>query len=266
MSARAFQKDTEECLEAGMNAHIVKPIDPTVLYEEMAKFLPVAAETPHASNGHDSDLSQDDKNFISYFQKVRDFDAESGLYHANNNRNMYLKIMQGFVRDYGGNSFNLRSLIEEFHYEEATRIVHTIKGLCGTIGSTHVQNLAASLEAELEQKQCNFGNYNVFEEKLHALIEDLQIVLTDIASEQNATVQKSHDPEAAQKLMAAVKALKDAVDTCSSTQCKRILDGIENIAFEPNQEVLLHKLKELLDDYDFSEASEILETLEKTLV
>jgi CheY-like chemotaxis protein len=265
MSARAFQKDTEECLEAGMNAHIVKPIDPTVLYEEMAKFLPVAAETPHASNGHDSDLSQDDKNFIAYFQKVRDFDAESGLYHANNNRNMYLKILQGFVRDYGGNSFNLRSLIEEFHYEEATRIVHTIKGLCGTIGSTHVQNLAASLEAELEQKQCNFGNYNVFEEKLHALIEDLQIVLTDIASEQNTTVQKTHDPEAAQKLATAVKELKDAVDTCSSTQCKRILDGIENIAFEPNQEVLLHKLKELLDDYDFSEASEILESLEKTL-
>ena len=94
----------------------------------------------------------------------------------------------------------------------------------------------------------------------------MQIVLTDIASEQNATVQKSHDPEAAQKLMAAVKALKDAVDTCSSTQCKRILDGIENIAFEPNQEVLLHKLKELLDDYDFSEASEILDSLEKTLV
>ena len=266
MSARAFQKDTEECLEAGMNAHIVKPIDPTILYEEMAKFLPVAAETPHVANGKDSDLSQDDKEFLSRFQKVRDFDAESGLYHANNNRNMFLKILQGFVRDYGGNSFNLRSLIEEFHYEEATRIVHTIKGLCGTIGSTHVQNLAASLEAELEQKQCNFGNYNVFEEKLHALIEDLQIVLTDIASEQNTPVQKTHDPEAAQKLMTAVKALKDAVDTCSSTQCKRILDGIENIAFEPNQEVLLHKLKELLDDYDFSEASEILDSLEKTLV
>jgi HPt (histidine-containing phosphotransfer) domain-containing protein len=179
---------------------------------------------------------------------------------------MYLKILQGFVRDYGGNSFNLRSLIEEFHYEEATRIVHTIKGLCGTIGSSHVQNLAASLEAELEQKQCNFSCYNVFEERLRALIEDLQIVLTDIASEQNTSVQKTQDPEANKKLAEAVKELKDAVDTCSSTRCKRILDGIESIAFEPNQEVLLHKLKELLDDYDFSEASEILETLEKTLM
>ena len=265
MSARAFQKDTEECLEAGMNAHIVKPIDPTVLYEEMAKFLPVAAETPTSGGGRNSDLSQDDKEFLSYFQKVRDLDAESGLYHANNNHNMYLKILQGFVRDYGGNSFNLRTLIEEFHYEEATRIVHTIKGLCGTIGSSHVQNLAASLEAELEQRQCNFSCYNVFEERLRALIEDLKIVLTDIASEQNSTVQKTQDPEANKKLADAVKELKDAVDTCSSTRCKRILDGIESIAFEPNQEVLLHKLKELLDDYDFSEASEILETLEKTL-
>ena len=265
MSARAFQKDTEECLEAGMNAHIVKPIDPTVLYEEMAKFLPVAAETPNVGNSDAPDLTQDDKEFLAYFQKVKDFDAESGLYHVNNNRNMFLKILQGFVRDYGGNSFNLRALIEQFHYEEATRIVHTIKGLCGTIGSNNVQKLAADLEAELEQKQCDFSVYNKFEERLRALIGDLQIVLSDIVSEQNAPVQKTQDPEANKKLTEAVKALKDAVDTCSSTQCKRILDGIENIAFEPNQEVLLHKLKELLDDYDFSEASEILETLEKTL-
>ena len=265
MSARAFQKDTEECLEAGMNAHIVKPIDPTVLYEEMAKFLPVAAETPNVGDSDAPDLTQDDREFLAYFQKVKDFDAESGLYHVNNNRNMFLKILQGFVRDYGGNSFNLRSLIEQFHYEEATRIVHTIKGLCGTIGSSNVQKLAADLEAELEQKQCDFSVYNKFEERLRALIGDLQIVLSDIVSEQNTPVQKTQDPEANKKLADAVKELKDAVDTCSSTQCKRILDGIENIAFEPNQEVLLHKLKELLEDYDFSEASEILESLEKTL-
>ena len=265
MSARAFQKDTEECLEAGMNAHIVKPIDPTVLYEEMAKFLPVAAETPHVGQSDTPDLSQDDKDFLGYFQKVKDFDAESGLYHVNNNRNMFLKILQGFVRDYGGNSFNLRSLIEQFHYEEATRIVHTIKGLCGTIGSNNVQNLAANLEAELEQKQCDFSVFNKFEEHLRDLIADLQIVLSDIVSEQNTPVQKTQDPEAEKKLADAVRDLKEAVDTCSSTRCKRILDGIENIAFEPNQEVLLHKLKELLEDYDFSEASEILESLEKTL-
>lgn len=265
MSARAFKKDTEECLEAGMNAHIVKPIDPTILYEELAKFLPVAAETQGAAKDDEADISQDDKDFISHFQKVKNFDAESGLYHVNNNRNMFLKILQGFVRDYGGNSFNLRSLIEQFHYEEATRIVHTIKGLCGTIGASHVQNLAATLEADLEQKQCNFSDYNLFEENLRELVDELNIVLTDIVTEQNEPVQKVDDPEAEKKLREAIVALKEAVDTCSSTQCKRILDGIEGIAFEKSQEVLLRKLKELLEDYDFSEAAEILDSLEKSL-
>ena len=266
MSARAFKKDTEECLEAGMNAHIVKPIDPTVLYDEMAKFLPIAAETPgNKGKEEDAGLSDADASFIIHFQKVRNFDAESGLYHVNSNRNMYLKILLGFVRDYGGKSFNLRSLIEQFHYEEATRIVHTIKGLCGTIGANHVQNMAAKLEADLEQKQCNFGDYNAFEENLHGLVEDLNIVLNDIVSEQNEPVAKVDDPEAAKKLREAVSALKEAVDTCSSTMCKRILDRVEGIAFEKNQEALLRKFKEFIDDYDFGEASEILESLEKSL-
>ena len=265
MSARAFQKDTEECLEAGMNAHIVKPIDPTILYEEMAKFLPIAAETPSVGKGKESDLSQEDEAFLVHFQKVKNLDAKSGLYHVNNSRPMYLKILQGFVRDYGGNSFNLRALIEQFHYEESTRIVHTIKGLCGTIGANHVQNLAATLEADLEKKQCNFNDYNVFEENLHGLIQELDVVLNDIVTEQNEPAQKIEDPEAANKLRRAVNELKDAVDTCSSTQCKRILDSVEDIAFEKNQEVLLRKLKELIDDYDFSEAAEIIESLEKTL-
>ena len=94
MSARAFQKDKEECFEAGMNAHIVKPIDPTVLYEEMAKFLPIASETAETQTtttvvSSDSvQLSSDDKDFAARFQKIPDFDISAGLYHANNNRTL----------------------------------------------------------------------------------------------------------------------------------------------------------------------------------
>ena len=263
MSARAFKKDTEECLEAGMNAHIVKPIDPTILYDELAKFLPIAAETP--GNAEKQQRSQDDESFVLHFQKVKNFDAEAGLYHVNNDRNMFLKILQGFVRDYDNKTFGLRSQIEQFHYEESARIVHTIKGLCGTIGANHVQSLAAAIENELEEKQCNFDEFNVFEEKLQELVEDLKVVLTDIVTEQNVPAQKVHDPEAASKLQSALNTLKDAVDTCSSTQCKRILESIEGIAFDNTQEVMLRKLKEVIEDYDFSKAAEIVESLEKTL-
>lgn len=265
MSARAFQKDTEECLAAGMNAHIVKPIDPSLLYEELAKFLSVAAESSKMmADDESSDLSQEDSEFLAKFQKIRDLDAESGLYHSNSNRNVFLKILQGFVRDYGGTSFNLRKMVESNHYEEACRIVHTIKGLCGTIGANHLQNLGATLESQLSQNQCDNGDFGTFEKLLQEMTSDLEVVLSSIASEQ-VVVAKKKDPQAKEKLQKLVDELKEALDICSATRCKRCLDEVEGIAFENNQDVLIGKLKELVDDYDFSEASEVLESLEKTL-
>ena len=39
MTANAFAEDVKECLEAGMNAHIAKPIYPEVLFGTMVKFF-----------------------------------------------------------------------------------------------------------------------------------------------------------------------------------------------------------------------------------
>ena len=269
MSARAFQKDKEECYEAGMNSYIVKPIDPSLLYEDLAKYLPLAAEgsgSPvKAVIAEKAPLSEEDNNFISQFLKVRNFDAASGLYHANNNKNIYLRILHGFIRDYGGNNFELRKLIETAKFEEATRITHTIKGLCGTIGSGHVQSLGAAVEATLSQKQQNFEEYNAFEAALHDLIEDLNVALNGVAAEPVATAEKKDDPEAMNKLKKAIEELKVALDSCSSTQCKRILDTLEGIAFAKDVESLLQKIVNQVDDYEFSEASETLAELEKSV-
>ena len=269
MSARAFQKDKEECYDAGMNSYIVKPIDPTLLYEDLAKYLPIAAEGSGAPAktviAENNQLSEDESNFVAQFSKVRNFDAAAGLYHANSNKNIYLRILHGFVRDYSGNNFELRKLIETAKFEEATRITHTIKGLCGTIGSSHVQSLGAKVEATLSQKQQNFEEYNVFEAALHDLIEDLNVVLNDLDTEQTQPVQKKEDPHALEKLKNAIADLKGALDSCSSTQCKRILDTLEGIAFAKDVDALLQKIVNQVDDYEFSEAAETLAELEKTV-
>lgn len=270
MSARAFQKDKEECYDAGMNSYIVKPIDPTLLYEDLAKYLPIAAEGSGAPAktviAENNQLSEDESNFVAQFSKVRNFDAAAGLYHANSNKNIYMRILHGFVRDYSGNNFELRKLIETAKFEEATRITHTIKGLCGTIGSSHVQSLGAKVEATLSQKQQNFEEYNVFEAALHDLIEDLNVVLNDLDTEQaQQPAQKKEDPQALEKLKNAIADLKGALDSCSSTQCKRILDTLEGIAFAKDVDALLQKIVNQVDDYEFSEAAETLAELEKSV-
>ena len=39
MSANAFEEDVAMSLEAGMNAHIAKPIDPKLLFEALEQFI-----------------------------------------------------------------------------------------------------------------------------------------------------------------------------------------------------------------------------------
>ena len=269
MSARAFQKDKDDCLKAGMNSYIAKPIDPKLMFAELAKYLPVAEQTTIAqtSNEPETEPTSSDDSTVSLFQKVRHFDAAAGLYHSNDNRNLYFKILQGFVRDYDGKIQKLRAAFENSEFEELTRNIHTIKGLCGTIGSYHVQTLGHILENSLLKKERNYSDFIAFEKAFEELLDDLKVVMQNIATEQaNAAVIIKHiDPEASDKLMKAIEELKPAVDACSSTLCKRILDSLEEIMFTQEQEKILQKLHNQIEDYDFTDAAASLKRLEDTL-
>lgn len=268
MSARAFQKDKDECYAAGMNAYITKPIDPQLLYEELSHFLEVADDQQGLNASVVSNVvtvANDSEGISTLFQKVREFDAEMGLYHSNNNRNLYFKILQGFVRDYNSQTLDLRKMIEHGEYEEASRIIHTIKGLCGTIGAAQLQTMGASVENSLVKKEVNFDEFNLFEKSLTDLIDDLTVALGNIAMEQSTNISKKNDPKANETLKDSLTLLKVSVDSCSSTQCKRIIESLEAISYSKKQEQLLHKLKDLVDDYDFSEAMDVINELEATV-
>ena len=100
---------------------------------------------------------------------------------------------------------------------------------------------------------------------MQELVGDLNVALNGIASEQSTHIEKKSDPQANEKLKQAVADLHAAVESCSATQCKRIIDGLERISFAKNQEDLINQLKDQVDDYDFAAAENTIKEIEKTL-
>jgi tetratricopeptide (TPR) repeat protein len=91
------------------------------------------------------------------------------------------------------------------------------------------------------------------------LLQDME--KSDVKNREEISAQK----KTIEKLKNAIADLKGALDSCSSTKCKRILDTLEGIAFAKDVDALLQKIVNQVDDYEFSEAAETLAELEKSV-
>jgi hypothetical protein len=81
MSARALRGDMEESLSAGMNAHITKPIDPNLFYQELARWLPLSDEKEKSvlsAKQLRTILLLKKITFLAAFSRIPEFDAVLG--------------------------------------------------------------------------------------------------------------------------------------------------------------------------------------------
>jgi signal transduction histidine kinase/DNA-binding response OmpR family regulator/purine-cytosine permease-like protein/HPt (histidine-containing phosphotransfer) domain-containing protein len=145
MTAHAMAEVRDQCLEAGMNDHVVKPIRPEVLFGTLAQWCASALERAAAV---DEDLpapaaSQDAVPVIS------SVDTVAGLARMAGNAAGYRKILRQFCETQSGAGAVIRSALGRGDAEEAERAAHTVRGTAGGIGAGLLSEKAAALEKAL---------------------------------------------------------------------------------------------------------------------
>ena len=237
LSANAMKEDIEKSKEVGMNDHLNKPIDVEKLYEVLFKYL--------GENEGVEDISINTQNLECEDNRLSHntsaINVQQGFDYLMGNKELYLKLLDNFKTDYENVVLVMGD--ENFH-----RMVHTLKGLSGSLGMNKLHSLAIELETTPNEKILE-----EFQNQLH-------LVMKEIDQLRSASPNEFQDKKtiSGEEKKALIDQLKEALDFMEPTKSQEILDQLLENKLSLEETNKLEQIRNLVDQYEFEIALEIL--------
>lgn len=138
MTANTMAGDREACLAAGMSDHVGKPFDLEELVATLLHHTGRPVQPPQPLQPQPESAALPGINFKAAVDRLG---GDVGL---------YLKLVPTFRRGVQELAERLAPLLEQGEREEARRVMHTLRGLAGTLGADGIVKTAAAAEAQLK--------------------------------------------------------------------------------------------------------------------
>ena len=154
MTAHATMEERQRCLEAGMNDHLSKPIDPALLYETVGRFYqpPVGGEEKPKADIATTPKGEATTTNGDELPAIAGLDTKDGLSRVAGNRKLYLKLLRQFAEQQGPAVGQITEATAKGDMALAERVAHTLKGVAGNIGAKAVQEAAGVLEKRIRER------------------------------------------------------------------------------------------------------------------
>jgi signal transduction histidine kinase/DNA-binding response OmpR family regulator/HPt (histidine-containing phosphotransfer) domain-containing protein len=142
MTAHVMQGYREQCLAAGMNDYVSKPIIPQTLAEVLEKWLPQDAAPILRRDGTERErgtATETEKMPVPIFDRA-------GLMNRLGDENLMRTVVTVFLAEIPNLISGLKSLIAEGDGTGTERQLHNIKGISANAGGEAVRKLASEME------------------------------------------------------------------------------------------------------------------------
>ncbi len=149
MTAHALQKEQQKIFQAGMDAHITKPIDARTMLRVIGSFLGYAAEEK-SQPVQQAEVAVAASEAIPVIAGINVAEA---LERLDGNLKLYKRLVCSFVENRVGIVTVIMDGLMNGDGESAMRTAHTLKSSAGTIGAEELQNLAQVLETAIDRRE-----------------------------------------------------------------------------------------------------------------
>ena len=193
MTANAMSGDREQCLAAGMDDYLSKPVNPETMLRVLKHWI-TYPESPSEGARHavleamDSDPAeapQESEDSRGLPASLPGLDLDNGLTRFEWQADFYLHLLSKFRRRHHDSVAKIHNLLTQDKRRDALYEAHSLKGNAGNIGAFALQNAALTMEQALKDPAAT-------ERKISLSLQDLEHALSTVC-ESIAGLEKRAD-------------------------------------------------------------------------
>ena len=247
MTAHALVEERQRCLDAGMNDHVSKPIDPDNLFSTLMRWV-----RPQAKSAPESQAPAKKTGDEVLLPEITGINLVDGLKRVAGNRRLYRDLLGQFADKQGDAAAQISAALKGGDQKLAERIAHTVKGVAGNIGITGVQTAAQRLEKAIREGHDSVpALLDEFATTLGNQVHAIEHAMRASAPAAPAEAQSSRfKPEAASGAIARLRVLLEASDGDTEEAFRSLQDAVSGAVAKTQ----LDALKASINDFDFEAA------------
>jgi signal transduction histidine kinase/HPt (histidine-containing phosphotransfer) domain-containing protein/ActR/RegA family two-component response regulator len=255
MTAHATHEDQKQSFLAGMNGHVSKPIMPTVLYDEIARWLPPlsASEDEAETEATPSD-----------WPVLHGIDIQRGLLLHMHRPAFYLKSLHAFRKDFANIDSEIQQALASGNTAEARRLAHSSKSVGGSLGATTLAEYARQMEQTLNQPGSSTEN---LEKQFYDFANELHRVfggLDTLPSPETSHVAPCSPPVPLEEMFSQLLTDLQGARASSEANFAALRQALaEPATTSDDYENMLAQIASLIEDLEYKAAHDKLHLLHK---
>ena len=244
MTAHALAGARDNSLEAGMNDHITKPINPDLLYQTVQQFVEASFKEKAA------------EDTASEAIEIAGLDATEGLQRVGGNRQLYLKLLRDFARDFE----NVSQDLESAPSAEARSLAHSFKGAASNLGAVSLAESGEKIEKAAREERDFSPLLPELKQRLHFFVEAVRgLTANEGPVEPSSATQL--DPEQLKAALERCIALAKEGDIQVEEELPRLEQPLKSRGLGEEYEAARVEV----ENFDFDAAVAVLERVRENL-